>query len=300
MKKVFSKEVLIGALVIIALGLLFVGIDFLKGINVFKAANYFYATYDNVQGIAQSAPVTLNGYKIGLVREIHYNYDNPGHVTVEFSVDKNLRLPKGSKAVVTADLLGTASINLILGNSANGFYAVGDTVMSATDAGMLASVSENLMPAVSSIFPKIDTLLTSLNRVASNPSLTKSIDRFDEITLELNSSIKSLRGVLAAMGPVASDVKSITANVDSITTDLAGVSHQLNQAHVDSIMNSLQTTVANLEVLSAQLNDPNSSIGKLTNDPALYDNINATVVSLDSLFTDIKKNPKRYINIKVF
>ena len=300
MKKVFSKEVLIGALVIIALGLLFVGIDFLKGINVFKAANYFYATYDNVQGIAQSAPVTLNGYKIGLVREIHYNYDNPGHVTVEFSVDKNLRLPKGSKAVVTADLLGTASINLILGNSADGFYAVGDTVMSATDAGMLASVSENLMPAVSSIFPKIDTLITSLNRVAANPSLTKSIDRFDEITLELNSSIKSLRGVLAAMGPVASDVKSITANVDSITNDLAGVSRQLNQAHVDSIMNSLQTTVANLEVLSAQLNDPNSSIGKLTNDPALYDNINATVVSLDSLFTDIKKNPKRYINIKVF
>lgn len=300
MKKVFSKEVLIGALVILALGLLFVGIDFLKGINVFKAANYFYATYDNVQGIAQSAPVTLNGYKIGLVREIHYNYDNPGHVTVEFSVDKNLRLPKGSKAVVTADLLGTASINLVLGNSANGFYAVGDTVMGATDAGMLASVSENLMPAVSSIFPKIDTLLTSLNRVAANPSLTKSIDRFDEITLELNSSIKSLRGVLAAMGPVASDVKSITANVDSITTDLAGVSHQLNQTHVDSIMNSLQTTVANLEVLSAQLNDPNSSIGKLTNDPALYNNINATVVSLDSLFTDIKKNPKRYINIKVF
>lgn len=300
MKKLFSKEVLIGALVIVALGLLFVGIDFLKGINVFKAANYFYATYDNVQGIAQSAPVTLNGYKIGLVREIHYNYDNPGHVTVEFSVDKNLRLPKGSKAVVTADILGTASINLVLGNSAEGFYAVGDTVLSATDAGMLASVSDNLMPAVSSIFPKIDTLLTSLNRVASNPSLTKSIDRFDDITLELNSSIKSLRGVLAAMGPVASDVKSITANVDSITSDLAGVSHQLNEAHVDSIMNSLQTTVANLEVLTAQLNDPNSSIGKLTNDPALYDNINATVVSLDSLFTDIKKNPKRYINIKVF
>ncbi|MDE6467760.1 MAG: MCE family protein, partial [Muribaculaceae bacterium] len=108
------------------------------------------------------------------------------------------------------------------------------------------------------------------------------------------------RGLLAAMGPVASDLKIITANVDSITSDLAGVSHQLNEAHVDSIMNSLQTTVANLELLTAQLNDPNSSIGKLTNDPALYDNINATVVSLDSLFTDIKKNPKRYINIKVF
>ena len=96
------------------------------------------------------------------------------------------------------------------------------------------------------------------------------------------------------------DVKNITANVDSITGDLAVTSAALREVPIDSILTDLQATIANLHDLTEQLNDPNSTVGKLTHDPALYDNINSTVASLDSLFVDIKKNPKRYINIKVF
>ncbi len=165
---------------------------------------------------------------------------------------------------------------------------------------MLAALSDNLMPSVSAIFPKIDTLLTSLNAIAANPSLAKSLDRLDDISSELDASLRSLHKVMASLGPVSADLKNITGNVDNITSDLGTVSGKLRQTPVDSIMADLQTTVANLEALSASLNNPDSSIGKLTNDPALYDNINATVVSLDSLFSDIKRNPKRYINIKVF
>ncbi len=300
MKSIFRKEVLIGVLVILALAILFFGINFLKGVNIFKAANYFYATYSDVAGLAQSAPVTLNGYKIGIVREISYDYERPGNITVELSLDKKLRLPRGSKAVVACDILGTASVNLVLGNPADGFYAVGDTVESSTNPGMLAALSDNLMPSVSAIFPKIDTLLTSLNAIAANPSLAKSLDRLDDISAELDASLRSLHKVMASLGPVSADLKNITGNVDNITSDLGTVSGKLRQTPVDSIMADLQTTVANLEALSASLNNPDSSIGKLTNDPALYDNINATVVSLDSLFSDIKRNPKRYINIKVF
>jgi len=130
MNKIFRKEVLVGVLVIVACLILFFGINFLKGINLFKAANYFYATYNNVQGLAISAPVTLNGYKVGVVREINYDYENPGNITVEISVDKNLRMPQGSKATVSLDILGTASVVLRLGNPADGFYAVGDTIES--------------------------------------------------------------------------------------------------------------------------------------------------------------------------
>lgn len=300
MKSIFRKEVLIGVLVILAMAILFFGINFLKGVNIFKAANYFYATYSDVAGLAQSAPVTLNGYKIGIVREISYDYERPGNITVELSLDKKLKLPRGTKAVVACDILGTASVELRLGNPSDGFYAVGDTVVSATNPGMLASLSDNLMPSVSAIFPKIDTLLTSLNAIAANPSLTKTLDRLDGISAELDASLRSLRKVMAALEPVSADIKSITGNVDNLTADLGTVSGKLKETPVDSIMADLQTTVANLEALSANLNNPDSSIGKLTNDPALYDNINATVVSLDSLFCDIKRNPKRYINIKVF
>ena len=125
MKQIFRKEVLIGLIVIIALAILFVGIDFLKGVNVFKAANYYIATYTNVEGLAISAPVTVNGYKVGLVREINYEYDNPGHVQVEISLNKNLKVPRGTQAVIKSDMLGTASIELKMGADPN-FHAVGD------------------------------------------------------------------------------------------------------------------------------------------------------------------------------
>ncbi|MDE6157431.1 MAG: MlaD family protein [Muribaculaceae bacterium] len=299
MNKIFRKEVLIGVLVIVACLILFFGINFLKGINLFKAANYFYATYNNVHGLAISAPVTLNGYKVGVVREIKYDYDKPGNVTVEISVDKNLKMPHGSKATVSLDLLGTASVVLTLGKPADGFYAVGDTIESATDAGMLASVSENLMPSVNAIFPKIDTLLTSLNAIAADPALTRSISRLDGITTELEASLASLHKVMGTLQPIAADIKSITTNVDTITGDLTTVSARLREAPVDSLIDNLQATMENLEVLTAKLNNPDGTVGKLTADPALYDNLNATVASLDSLFVDIKKNPKRYINIKL-
>lgn len=300
MKTILRKEVLIGALVIVALVILFFGINFLKGVNIFKAANYYYASYTDVQGLAQSAPVTLNGYKIGVVRNVSYDYAHPGHVTVELSVDKSLKLPRNSKATVSADLLGTASVVLTLGNSADGFYNVGDTLVSAVDKGMLAGLSETLMPTVNSVITKIDTLLTGLNTIIADPALKTSIGRLDQITAELNGTIASLHSVMAAMGPVTKDLKSITENVDTITGDLAAVTGQLRQVPVDSLLNDVQNTISNLEALTAKLNNPDSSLGKLTNDPQLYNNLTAATASLDSLFVDIKRNPKRYISIKVF
>lgn len=164
----------------------------------------------------------------------------------------------------------------------------------------MAGLSENLMPAMGSIMPKIDSLLTNLNALTANPALHQSVTRLDDITMELNATMKSLSAVTANLKPITGDIRSITQNVDTITGDLAAVSGRLRDVPVDSIALDIQATMANLKALSEKLNDPNSSIGKLTSDPALYDNINATIVSLDSLFVDIKQNPKRYINIKVF
>ncbi|MDE6465027.1 MAG: MlaD family protein [Muribaculaceae bacterium] len=293
------KEILVGLMVTLALVLLFFGINFLKGVNIFKAANYYYAGYSNVEGLATSAPVTLNGYKVGLVRNIKYQFDNPGNVVVEFSVDKELRLPRNTQAVISSDLLGTASIVLRLGDASEGFYAVGDTVPGSVNAGLMGSVNETIMPAVSAVIPKVDTLLTSLNTLVSDPALATSVRRIDDITLELDASVRSLRSLMEALAPTVQNVNSITTNVDTITGNLTVVSAALAEAPVDSLMNELNRTAANLEQLTAALNNPDSSIGRLTSDPELYNNINATVMSLDSLFVDIKRNPKRYISIKL-
>lgn len=298
MKKIFRKEVLIGLIVLVALGVLFVGIDFLKGVNVFKAANYYYVSFTDVQGLAQSAPVTVNGFKVGLVREIAYEYDNPGHVRVELSLDRELKVPQGTKAVLATDLLGTASIALDMAKY-DSYCNVGDKLEGVVPKGMMDNVSNELLPSLSGIFPKVDTLLTSINALVGSPEIAASVKRLDAITASLESTTRQLNALMATLPPITSDIKNITGNFASASTDLTEVTASLKEVPVDSITDNLNTLTANLRTLSAQLNDPNSTLGLLTHDPALYQNLNSTVASLDSLFVDIKKNPKRYISIKL-
>jgi len=298
MKKIFRKELLIGLIVIISLGALFVGIDFLKGVNVFKAANYYYVSYDNVMGLAKSAPVTVNGFKVGLVRDIRYEYDNPGHVLVELSLDKELRVPRGSRAVLSTDLLGTASVALELAPQGE-FHTVGDRLTGVVPKGMMDNVSQELLPAVASILPKVDSLLTSVNTLVSHPALLASVQRLDAMTANLEQTTARLNALTASLPPITSDIKTITGNFSTASADIAHLSAGLRQVPVDSIADNLAAVTADLRRLTAQLGDPNSTLGLLMNDPALYRNLNATVSSLDSLFVDIKRNPKRYISIKL-
>ena len=297
--KRYKREFIIGVSVIIAMLVLFFGINYLKGINLFKAANYYYASYTNVDGLAESAPVTINGFKVGLVREIRYEYDNPGHVLVEMSLDRALKVPEGSKAILKKDLLGTASIQLQLAENAN-LHKVGDKLASEQDPGLLAGVTGGIMPTIESILPKIDTLITSINRVVGDSALLSSVRRLDDITADLQATTRNLAKVSSSLSPIMTDVKSITGNASTVTADFTEVSAKLKEMPIDAIMADLQTTTNNLKALSNQLNDPNSSLGLLMRDPTLYKNINTTIASLDSIFVDVKRNPKRYINIKVF
>lgn len=298
MKKFFRKEVIIGLIVIVAMAVLFVGIDFLKGINVFKAANYYYVSFTDVNGLAKSAPVTVNGFKVGQVREIEYEYDNPGHVKVELALDRNLRVPFGSKAVLTTDLLGTSTIVLDMAKTSD-FHEIGDHLEGVVPSGMMDKVSTEFLPSLSGVFPKVDTLLTSINRLVGSPEIASSIKRLDAITANLEATTRQLNALMATLPPITSDIKEITGNFSEASGDITAVTAQLKEIPVDSITDNLSQLIANLEELSQQLNNPNSTLGKLTNDPALYNNLNSTVSSLDSLFVDIKKNPKRYINIKL-
>lgn len=296
--KPLKKEATIGLCVIIALFALFIGINYLKGVNIFKAANYYYATYENVAGLQDSAPVTLNGFKVGLVREINYEYNNPGHVKVELSLDRSLKLPMGSKAVIEQDLLGTATVVLHL-SDANTYHNVGDEIDGYTASGLLDNVSQSLMPNISAIFPKIDSLLTSLNRVVADPALTASVKRLDAITLNLEQTMRQLNTTTGALPPVMNKVGGIASNLQTVSDDFVELSSQLKSMPIDSTMQNILVLSENLKTLSASLNNPDSSLGMLTNDAQLYENLNNCAASLDSLLIDVKRNPKRYISIKL-
>ncbi|MCM1111553.1 MAG: MlaD family protein [Clostridium sp.] len=304
-KKRSYKELVIGICVLLTILILIFGIDFLKGVNVFKAANYYYVTYHNVAGLAQSAPVTVNGFKVGVVREIKYDYDHPGNVNVELSLDKSLKVPRGSKAILATDMLGTSTIDLRLADGTD-YYTVGEFLEGGQKAGLMDALGDDMLPAVKSILPKVDSLVASLASLASNPALKNSVESLDEVMANLQATSANLSRVMATMPAVATDVKETMTNARQISesaTTIAGnfaeISDQLKSARLDSTLSNINALSESLADISAKLNSKESSLGMFINDPTFYNSLNASVASLDSLLQDVKRNPKRYISIKL-
>lgn len=300
-----SKELTIGICVLISILILVFGINFLKGVNLFKASNYYYVTYPNVAGLAKSAPVNLNGFKVGLVRDISYEYDNPGNVRVELSLDKNLRLPVGTRAVLATDMLGTSTIDLELGASSE-YQQVGDNLIAVNKAGLMESVTKDLMPGIKTMLGQLDSIMTAVNGIVSDPALANAVKSLDGVMADLKNTSAGLSEVMARMPAVAADIQTTMANArgisesaGSMAQDLAAVTAQIRQARLDSTLSNINSLTASLAEISRTLNTKDSSLGMLINDPALYNSLNGSVASLDSLLQDVKKNPKRYISIKL-
>ncbi|MDE5882624.1 MAG: MlaD family protein [Muribaculaceae bacterium] len=299
MKKLLSKEFIIGISVIVAIVILFVGIDYLKGINLFKPANFYIADYDNVAGLEVSAPVTIDGYKVGQVREINFNYAQPGKIEVLLALNKSLKVPEDSKAVIGSSLLNGASVEIVMGKSSK-MLEVGGHLSTESKPDMMASLSDNLMPAVQNILPKVDSLLTSLNTLVSDPALLKSVQAIEGITENINKASVSLNTVMSKQVPgVMSNASQVASNLNTITKDLTELSAQLNKLPLASSMENVNEVTQNLAKFSNQLNDKNSTLGLLMSDPELYRRISSVTANVDSLLIDIQKNPKRYISIKL-
>lgn len=299
MKKVISKEFIIGACVIGALVILFVGIDFLKGINVFKPGNYYYANYSNVAGLELAAPVTIDGYKVGQVRDIEFNYEQPGKIKVSLALNSQLKVPEGTIAVIESGLLSGPSISLKLGNGKT-YIAAGGEIPTSSAPDLMASVSQEILPSVSSVLTKVDTLLYNVNSLASHPALAASMQRLDGISYNLLSATNGLNSTLTRQTPqLLHSVGRIAVNLDTITTDLTKFSSTLNDLPLDATMDNVNRLTENLIQFSNQLNNQKSTLGLLMNDPELYNRLNQISADVDSLIVDIKKNPKRYISIKL-
>lgn len=305
MKSNKAKAFTIGLSVIIAIVIVYFGIEYLKGNNIFKPANYYYTSYNNVAGLAQSAPVTLNGYKVGLVRDIEIDYSAPGKVKVELSLDKGLTLPEGTEVMLSTDMLGTSTVELILG-SGKSTIEIGSTIPGRQADGLMSKVTDDILPAVGQIMPKIDSLLTSLNQIAANPAINSSLDHINTAMANIESSSQQLSTAMKSMPSVASNAQTTMSNVrhmseslTAIANDLTVVAGKLKELPIEQTMENVYQTSQTLKELMAQLNDKNSTLGKMLNDPTLYNNLSRASSSLDSLLTDVKKNPKRYISIKL-
>lgn len=299
MKQFFSKEVKIALTMILSLVMLFVGINYLKGINLFKPSNYYYAKFESVTGLQVSAPVKLNGFQVGQVREIEYNYET-NEIFVLLSLDKHLRIPKDSHVMIASDLLGTASMVLTLSDQKD-YYNVGEEIPAGIKAGLMDKVTSDMLPNITQMLPKIDSILTHINNILANPAINTSVTRLDDITAELEQSTKMLATIMKESVPgVIKNVDGITANLNTTSANVKGLSEELKKAPLNEVMTNANSTMANLKKLTDNLNNKESSLGLLMNDKKLYNNLERSTADLDSLLVDFRKNPKRYVTFKVF
>lgn len=315
-----KKNIIIGAVVVVALGLLYWGIEFLKGVNLFEPKNYYVAKFEKVDGLTVSSPVTVNGFQVGLVKELNYDYKT-NEIEVKMSLDDELKIPMGSSVSLSSELLGGASLVLNLAKG-EAYHKVGDVIPSAVQAGLMDKVGNDIMPQVNEIMPKVNDILANVNTLTSNPSLHNSVNNFDEITGKINASAHDLTvlmnnlsslsqhlsgsvpGVISGISGIEANVNGTISNIHTLTSNLNSKVNDLPTQQLQTTINDLNATLANLKALTAELNnklnDRSSSLGLLLNDRQLYDNANSAVMSLDSLLIDLKANPKKYITIKVF
>lgn len=299
MKKIFKKEFIIGLSVILAILILIFGIDYLKGINLFRPAHYYLAYYDNVDELTVSSPVLINGYKVGQVREVNFNYNKPGKIEVVMALDKNLMLPEGTRADIGTTMLSGARIELQMGKGPE-MLPSGSEVPTGVKEGLMSSLQDGLMPTISSILPKVDSLLYNLNLIASDPALSASIQRLDGITGNLLATTQGLNKTMNNQVPqLANNTVKLTQSLDTIAGNLGQLSYQLKSLPINATVDNVNQLTENLSKFSKQLNDKNSTLGLLTSDPELYNRLNQVSADIDSLLVDIKKNPKRYISIKL-
>lgn len=299
MKKLLSKEFIIGLSVIAAIAILIFGIEYLKGINMFSPANFYYVNYDNVSGLEVSAPVSIDGFKVGQVREISYDYDKPGKIKVLLAVNKKLRVPEDSYAVLSSTLMGGGYVDIKMGKSTK-MLEVGSDIRTKEVPGLMDALAKDVMPAVNTILPRIDSLLYNLNRIAGDPALAQSIGRLDGITDNILLATQGLNTTMGKDVPVVMhNARSITTKIDTVSANLMALSAQLKQLPIATTMDNVNEVTDNLVKFSNQLNSQSSTLGKLTNDPELYNRLNRVSADIDSLILDIKKNPKRYISIKL-
>lgn len=287
------KEIKIGLMGIVAIGLFIFGLNYLRGISMLESSRSYYVNFTNINGLPTSSPVFANGYKIGLVRDIQYNYKELGSVTVEVELDEEMRIPKGSKGELVTEMLGTVKMNLILNLESQSYLQPGDTLDGFANNGLMG-VAETMVPKVEQLLPKMDSILSSLNRLLADPALTQTLHNAEQITANLNVTTHELNKLMKNELPtITGNLTSISENINTITTNLKEVDYASTMKRIDS-------TLANIQTLTNKLNSKDNTIGLLFNDPTLYQNLSATTANASSLLEDLKAHPKRYVHFSIF
>lgn len=288
-----SKELKIGVAGIIALAILIVGINYLRGINLFASSSRYYVKFADINGLAKSSPVFADGFRVGIVRDITYDYTTSGNVIAVIDVSPNLRIPKGSTAELSSDLLGAMQMSLLLANNPRERCMPGDTLNGSFNTGMLGKAGD-MVPQIEQMLPKLDSILSSLNTLLANPALPATLKNVESLTASLNNNSRQLETMMK------NDIPQLTGKLNEIGDNFVVISENLKEIDYAAAMTHIDATLANMKTLTDKLNQKDNTVGLLLNDPTLYNNLSKTTANAASLLEDLQQHPKRYVHFSLF
>lgn len=311
-----SNETKVGALTIIAITLIILGFNFLKGKTIFKSGNFIYAKYTDTKGLIVSNPVFVNGFQVGSVFEIENQSADLSHIVVSIKLNGNYKIPANSIATIQDNPLGTNSISIVLGDGKT-FLKSEDTIKTAPAASLLGDLMNTLSPIgeqTKKTITELEKVLTNINTVLNEQNKANFqtiLANLSATTENLNKSMASIEGMLqkqnGSIAQTADNLSSFTKNlsdnnkkINNIISNLDTASKQIKDADLTKTIQSIQLAVSELATTLHKLNTGEGTAAKLLNDPAIYTQLQGTIKSINTLVDDVKMHPKRYVNVSVF
>ena len=297
----YAREIKVGLLATTCLFLLFFGFNFLKGVNIFSPTNSYHGVYYNLHGLEEQAAVSIRGHKVGQVDAIRYDFTKDSAFTVDISIHTDIDLPQGTRMALVADgLLGGMAIELILPESdenavqPSDFIAHGAYIPTMYVPGLMESVQGELIAKIASAVQNIDSLVAQVKIQLEGDHLKASLANVDRISTDLTGVSAELKRLMATRVPsIVNNADTAVANFNIIVADLKDANLKATVARVDTAVNGVNALLA--DVRSGE-----GTLGQLMYNKSLYNHIDAAVLSADSLLTDLKAHPKRYVHFSVF
>lgn len=291
-----AKEIKIALVAIVGILVLFFGMKFLKGVQLFSNDHVYYVTFSDISGLAASSPIYANGFKVGTVKSIEYDYSKPGAIVATVGLDKKLQVPNGSRAEIESDLLGNVKLNLLLGDPSAGMIPVGGKISGSIYAGALGKAAE-MIPQIEKMLPKLDSILANLNTLTADPAIAKSLHNVEHITNDLTTTTTQLNTLMASLNK---EVPGMITRANNVLDQSGQLASNLSAVNVEETMAKVSETLENLRRFTDKLNANDGSLGLLLNDKKLYQNLNSTIAHADSLLINLREHPKRYVHFSVF
>lgn len=282
-----------------AIIIVYFGIVFLKGLKLFTTDNIYYVEMKNVGGLNKSDVVVANGMSIGMVKEITYDAHKQT-LAVAVELDEGFTLPRGSHANITKEMLGSPKLNIILGTNPDQMLNRGDTIQGEA-GGDLMSAAADMLPQLQQIIPRLDSIVTAVNTLANDPALAEALHNIQYISANLKTTTDDVNHMLNTDIPtIMNQTHGIMTNLETTTTNINQVDIQQLAQTANNTMQAANQAMADINQITAKLNNPNSTVGRLINDPRVYDHLDSTMTNASKLLEDLRLNPKRYVHFSLF